>query len=156
VGKKIVDALRQQAGIVPEVVEESEAVETFQKPEPPEPKEFFQQPEIQYSQDEQEIDIPANVAVLKQLMAKLPPGITKHTGAQIIRQTMEALGIPMKSVLQEAQAFQDSLTDSVEECQENIAEYKRQINTMEAQTKKLQKLSASLNDIISLFVQLEV
>ena len=48
-------------------------------------------------------EIPTNVAVLKQLISKLPSGVTKQTGAQIIKQTMEALGISMNSVLQEAQ-----------------------------------------------------
>ena len=46
---------------------------------------------------------------LKKLIAKLPSGVTRQTGAQIIKQTMEALGISMKSVLQDAQQVQENL-----------------------------------------------
>ncbi len=45
----------------------------------------------------------------------------------IIKQTMEALGISMKSVLQEAQQVQEGLNNSVTECHGNIQEYKKQI-----------------------------
>ena len=51
----------------------------------------------------------------------------KQTGAQIIRQTMEALGISMKNVLQEAQQVQESLNNSSRECQASIMEYKKQL-----------------------------
>jgi len=98
-------------------------------------------------------DIPTNVSVLKQLIGQLPSGVTKQTGAQIIRQTMEALGIPMKSVLQEAQQVQESLTNSSRECQASIMEYRRQIGVLEKQSQKFQKQYAALNDIISLFLQ---
>ena len=53
-----------------------------------------------------QFEIPSNVAVLKKLISQLPSGVTRQTGAQIIKQTMEALGISMKSVLQDAQAVQ--------------------------------------------------
>ncbi|MDR1327950.1 MAG: hypothetical protein LBJ74_06045 [Heliobacteriaceae bacterium] len=98
-------------------------------------------------------EIPTNVAVLRQLISQLPSGVTKQTGAQIIKQTMEALGISMKSVLQEAQQVQESLTNSSKECQSSIAEYKRQIIVLEQQSQKFQKQYSALNDIISLFVQ---
>jgi hypothetical protein len=99
------------------------------------------------------LEIPTNVAVLKQLITQLPTGVTKQTGAQIIKQTMEALGISMKSVLQEAQQVQESLNSSARECQANILENKRQISILEKQTQKYQKQYAVLNDIISLFIQ---
>ena len=54
-------------------------------------------------------EMPANIAVLKKLISQLPSGVSRHTGAQIIKQTMEALGISMKSVLQDAQQVQESL-----------------------------------------------
>ena len=38
---------------------------------------------------------------LKQLITKLPAGVTKQTGATIIKQTMEALGVSMTALLQE-------------------------------------------------------
>lgn len=101
----------------------------------------------------EEMDLPANVAVLKQLISQLPSGVSKHTGAMIIKQTMEALGIPMNNVLQEAQQVQESINQSARECQNSILEYKKQINILEAQTQKYQKQYAAVNDIISLFIQ---
>ena len=56
-----------------------------------------------------DMELPANVGVLKQLITKLPAGVSKQTGALIIKQTMEALGISMPSVLQEAQQVQEKL-----------------------------------------------
>ena len=100
-----------------------------------------------------DMELPANVAVLKQLTAKLPSGVSKQTGAQIIKQTMEALGISMAGVLQEAQQVQESLNQSARDCQNNILEYKKQINVLEAQAHKYQKQFAVVNDIISLFIQ---
>ena len=98
-------------------------------------------------------EIPTNVAVLKQLISKLPSGVTKQTGAQIIKQTMEALGISMTSVLQEAQQVQEGLNNSARDCQSTIIEYRKQINLLEKQAQKYQRQYAALNDIISLFIQ---
>ncbi len=103
-----------------------------------------------------DFEIPSNVAVLKQLIAKLPAGVTKQTGALIIKQTMEALGISMKSVLQEAQKVQEGLNNSSRECQASIIEYKKQISILEKQAQKYQRQYAALNDIISLFVQTNI
>ena len=58
-----------------------------------------------YANDIYNFEVPNNVAVLKKLIAKLPSGVTRQTGAMIIKQTMEALGISMRSVLQEAQQY---------------------------------------------------
>ena len=98
-------------------------------------------------------EMPANIAVLKKLISQLPSGVSRHTGAQIIKQTMEALGISMKGVLQEAQQVQESINASARECQNNIAEYKRQISMLENQTQKLHRQYSMVNDIISLFIQ---
>ena len=103
-----------------------------------------------------DFEIPSNVAVLKQLITKLPAGVTKQTGAMIIKQTMEALGISMKSVLQEAQQVQEGLNNSSRECQASIMEYKKQIGILEKQAQKYQRQYAALNDIISLFVQTNI
>ena len=100
-----------------------------------------------------DMNLPANVAALKQLITKLPTGVSKQTGALIIKQTMEALGISMTSVLQEAQQIQEQLNQSVRECQTNVIEYKKQINTLELQAQKYQRQFAAINDIISLFIQ---
>lgn len=98
-------------------------------------------------------EIPGNIAVLKKLITTLPSGVTKYTGAQIIKQTMEALGISMKSVLQEAQQVQDGLSNSTRECHSTIQEYKKQIVLLEKQAQNYQRQYAALNDLISLFVQ---
>ena len=98
-------------------------------------------------------EMPSNIAVLKKLISQLPSGVSRHTGAQIIKQTMEALGISMKSVLQDAQQVQDSLKVSARECQSSIQEYKKQILTLEKQSQNYQKQYSALNDLISLFIQ---
>ena len=61
------------------------------------------------------IALPPNVQILKGLINSLPVGVTKQTGAQIIRQTLEAMGIPMNGVLKEAQMFQEELNSSTRE-----------------------------------------
>jgi len=98
-------------------------------------------------------EMPANIAVLKKLISQLPSGVSRHTGAQIIKQTMEALGISMKSVLQDAQQVQENLKVSARECQGTIQEYKKQILTLEKQSQSYQKQYSALNDLISLFIQ---
>ncbi|MBQ6516561.1 hypothetical protein IJI31_05215 [bacterium] len=98
-------------------------------------------------------EMPNNIAVLKKLISQLPSGVTRHTGAQIIKQTMEALGISMKSVLTEAQQVQESLKVSAKECQTTIQEYKKQIVALEKQSQTYQKQYGALNDLISLFIQ---
>ncbi len=99
-----------------------------------------------------EFNIPSNVAVLKRLITQLPQGVSKQTGAQIIRQTMEALGISMSTVLSEAQNFQDGLNTSVRDCVSTIQEYKNNIKNLEKQVSDYQKQSAQVNDLISLFI----
>lgn len=108
-----------------------------------------------YADDLYNFEIPNNVAVLKKLIAKLPSGVTRQTGALIIKQTMEALGISMKSVLQEAQQLQEQLNTSAKECQATISEYKRQIVTLEEQAQSYKKQYNNLNELVSLFIQTE-
>lgn len=172
VGKKIVEALKQQSDIeiqnvietpVTETEEFSSAVDDFDNNDMTVEQHFsipntmsFSTPVVEKESFSDEIDnfeIPTNVAVLKQLISQLPAGVSKQTGAQIIKQTMEALGISMKSVLQEAQQVQENLNNSTKECQASIMEYRKQIGLLERQSQKFQKQYAALNDIISLFVQ---
>ena len=96
-------------------------------------------------------EYPTNVAILNNLIAKLPVGVSKQTGALIIRQTMEALGIPMNSVIQEAKQVQENLTHKASECQQNIIDYKKQINILEVQSMQFQRQAIAMNDIIALF-----
>lgn len=115
----------------------------------------YQQPQMQdsFMSELDTFEIPGNIAVLKKLITQLPAGVTRHTGAQIIKQTMEALGISMKSVLQEAQQVQDGLNNSAKECYSTIQEYKKQIMILEKQAQSHQKQYAALNELISLFIQ---
>ena len=98
------------------------------------------------------LTIPANVATLKNLINNLPVGVTKQTGAQIIKQTLEAMGIPMNSVLKEAQVFQEELNSSTRECMVKIQEYKTQIMQLEASVQDYQQNITQVNDIVSLFL----
>ncbi len=97
-------------------------------------------------------DMPANVAVLKRLITQLPAGVTKQTGAQIIRQTIEALGISMNNVLQEAQQVQDTLNGSIKDCMSKIQEYKTNILHLERHAQDYQRQVSQINDLISLFI----
>lgn len=101
------------------------------------------------------IAMPPNVATLKNLIATLPSGVTKQTGAQIIRQTLEAMGLPMTNVLKEAQSVQDDLKSSTRECMLKIQEYKTQILQLENSVQDYQKNISQINDIISLFLLTE-
>lgn len=125
--------------------------------EPPMEPQFtnYQQvpPSDSFMKELDNFEIPGNIAVLKKLITTLPSGVTKYTGAQIIKQTMEALGISMKSVLQEAQQVQDGLSNSTRECHTSIQEYKKQIILLEKQAQNYQRQYAALNDLISLFIQ---
>ena len=186
VGKRIVDALKQQSDMeIQNVVENSEETSTdsfndnsfdeleysYNEEAPKEPEIIPEQPvysepaytnHMMFTQPQpvqEELDdfeIPNNIAVLKQLISQLPAGVSKQTGAQIIKQTMEALGISMKSVLQEAQQVQENLNNSTRECQASIVEHKKQISMLERQTQKFQRQYNSLNDVISLFVQTNI
>lgn len=117
---------------------------------------FMTDPQRQSSESDINADnfeMPSNIAVLRKLISQLPSGVSRHTGAQIIKQTMEALGISMKSVLQDAQQVQEGLKSSARECQGTIQEYKKQILALEKQSQNYQKQYSALNDLISLFIQ---
>ena len=103
-------------------------------------------------QSTSQVSIPANVATLRNLINSLPVGVTKQTGAQIIRQTLEAMGIPMNSILKEAQVFQEELNSSTRECMIKIQEYKTQIMQLEASVQEYQQNMNQVNDIVSLFL----
>lgn len=107
---------------------------------------------IENEEDVEEFEMPNNINVLKRLISQLPTGVPRQTGAQIIRQTIEALGIPMKTVLQDAQRVRDCLNSSIKDCNYTIQEYKTNIRTLEKQAGSYQKQLNKLNDIIGLFV----
>ena len=107
---------------------------------------------IDNEDDVEEFEMPNNINVLKRLISQLPTGVPRQTGAQIIRQTIEALGIPMKTVLQDAQRVRDCLNSSIKDCNYTVHEYKNNIRTLEKQAASYQKQLNKLNDIIGLFV----
>ncbi len=107
---------------------------------------------IDNDDDVEEFEMPNNINVLKRLISQLPTGVPRQTGAQIIRQTIEALGIPMKTVLQDAQRVRDCLNSSIKDCNYTIQEYKNNIRTLEKQAASYQKQLNKLNDIIGVFV----
>ena len=107
---------------------------------------------IQHSNVQVDFEYSNNVSILKHLISKLPAGVTKQTGAVIIRQTMEALGIPMKTVIQEAQQMQQALAARTRECQKNIIDCRKQIATLEIKVQQYQKQTVAMNDIINLFI----
>ena len=176
VGKRIVDALKEQSSIEvnnitnpvePEIqfadnsFEEDNNFEfssndnAYFEPQAA-PMNFSVLEKESFANDLEGFEIPTNVAVLKQLINQLPAGVSRQTGAQIIKQTMEALGISMKGVLQEAQQVQENLNSSSRECQASIMEHKKQIGILEKQSQRYQKQYAALNEIISLFVQTNI
>ena len=98
------------------------------------------------------INIPQNIQILKSLIGTLPVGVTKQTGAQIIRQTLEAMGLPMNGVLKEAQEVQEELNSSTRECMVKIQEYKTHIMQLEQSVQEYQKNITQINDLVSLFL----
>ena len=122
-------------------IKEEPQVTTFTQPQVSEPLSGAKQ-----------FDMPPNVAVLKRLITQLPSGVTKQTGAQIIKQTMEALGISMNTVLHEAQKVQDDMNESIKNCMTSIQEYKNNIKNLEKQGLDYQRQVNQLNDLISLFI----
>lgn len=104
-----------------------------------------------FNQMQYEFELPGNVAILNRLISKLPTGVSKQTGAVIIRQTMEALGISMDSVIQEAKNVQDTLTNNARECQRAILDYRKQISELEVKSQQYQRQAVTMNDVINLF-----
>lgn len=93
-----------------------------------------------------------NVKTLIGLVDGLPEDVSKQRGAQIIRMTMEAMGIAMEDVLSEAQASQSEMLDAVRANIKKIEEYKSVIRKLEADIKFYQGKANELSEIIDLFI----
>ena len=93
-----------------------------------------------------------NVQTLIRLVNELPEGVTKQTGAQIIRLTMEAMGISMEEVLSEAQSAQSDMLDAVRANIKKIEEFKTVIRKLEHDIKFYQGKANELSEIIDLFI----
>lgn len=94
----------------------------------------------------------SNIDTLVELVTKLPPGVTKQTGAQIIRHTMEAMGIPMNHVLSKAQLVQEELEQGIRNNVNTIEEHRSKIKTLDHEIQQFRKKAHDLEDIISLFI----
>lgn len=99
-----------------------------------------------------EAEFSSNVRTLIRLVSDLPEGVTKQTGAQIIRLTMEAMGISMEDVLTEAQSAQSEMLDAVRANIKKIEEYKTVIRKLESDIKYYQGKANELSEIIDLFI----
>lgn len=96
-----------------------------------------------------------NVDLVNNLITKLPTGITKQTGARIIRQTMEAMGVSMNGVFTEAQKIQESLAGKIKGNIEKMEGYKNSIRGLEKEVKVCRKQSQELSELINLFIMSE-
>jgi hypothetical protein len=94
----------------------------------------------------------SNIDTLVDLVTKLPPGVTKQTGAQIIRHTMEAMGIPINQVLTKAQMFQEGLEHSIKNNINVIEDHREKIKLLDQEIQQFRKKAHDLEDIISLFI----
>lgn len=99
-----------------------------------------------------DFDLPPNIEMLKRLIVQLPAGVTRQTGAQIIRQTMEAMGLSINSVLSEAQMVQESLSSSAKDSINTIEEYKNNIKILERKIQNYKKQADQLGELINLFI----
>lgn len=93
-----------------------------------------------------------NVKTLIRLVSDLPDGVTKQTGAQIIRLTMEAMGIQMQEVLGEAQTAQNDMLEKVRTNIKKIEELKAIQRKLEGDIKIFQGKANELSEIIDLFI----
>jgi len=126
--------------------------------EQPRPKRFVEMPKRQLERisinqaPQTDYTLSGNVDILRRLISQLPAGVTRQTGAQIIRQTMEAMGISMNSVLSEAQMVQENLGNSAKDCLNTIEEYKNNIQILERKVQNYKKQADQLGDLINLFI----
>ena len=136
----------------------------------PEERHYHEQPRDHYRPEERE-PIPqvrdertpprqtdlfnSNVETLIRLVSTLPPGVTRQTGAQIIRQTMEAMGISMADVLSDAQNAQARLHKYTKDNFNRIEEYKLLVRQLDDDIQYYQRKSKELDDLINLFILCE-
>ena len=105
-----------------------------------------------YYEQEQNNANSSDIDTLLNLISQLPSGVTKQTGAIIIRQTMEAMGISMNNLLTDAQSVQEDLENSIKDNVNVIEEYRNKIKILEKEIQKFRKKAHELEDIISLFI----
>ena len=94
----------------------------------------------------------SNVETLIKLVGGLPAGVSRQTGAQIIKQTMEAMGISMSEVLADAQQALGRLHNFTKENYNIIEEHKILIRRLEDDIQYFHHKAKELDEIINLFV----
>ena len=104
-----------------------------------------------YAQDSSGVSS-SNVDTLVDLVTKLPPGVTKQTGAQIIRHTMEAMGISMDKVLSNAQKAQENMNQEIKNNINEIEEHREKIKFLDQEIHLYRKKVQDLESIINLFI----
>lgn len=98
------------------------------------------------------ITVSNNVQTLQRLVNELPEGVSRQSGAQIIRLTMEAMGIATDGVLSEAQSAQTELLEAVRSNIKRIEDYKAAIAKLETDIKQHQGKANELSEMIDLFI----
>ena len=164
VGKKIVEALKQDEDEL-KILDDNNETMNFTQPMKSsadttfEPKIDLSASTISSQQDIHDtqieisgLELPDNVMMLVKLINQLPAGVNRQVGAQIIRQTIEAMGISMKSVLSEAQYIQEDLGNATKDCINTIEEYKNNIKILEQKITTYKRQAAKLGELINLFV----
>lgn len=99
-----------------------------------------------------QVETSSNIEILMGLVSQLPSGVTRQTGAQIIRQTMEAMGFSMNKVLKEAQFAQDEFANAIKNNINTIEEYRNNIKNLEKDVQRFRRKAEELEDLISLFI----
>ncbi len=167
VGKRIIETLKNKEN-APEI-EEIVDIEPGEKIEPVEDNEKIEEEGVEVAENikalEKELECEpevnaaesanprgSDIDTLLHLISRLPSGVTKQTGALIIRQTMEAMGISMNNVLSNAQSVQEELENNIRDNVNVIEEYRTKIKILEQEIQKFRKKAHELEDIISLFI----
>lgn len=158
VGKRIIEALRTNKA------EETENISGFEPQnqnnyydnQEPEYKDYSSYSEENYKEQKNYANKAAanssSIDILIDLITKLPSGVTKQTGAQIIRHTMEAMGIPMNKVLANAQMAQEELEQGVRNNINIIEEHRTKIKLLDQEIQQYKQKVQDLENIISLFI----
>lgn len=148
-GLKLVAALQNQTDAEGNYIEET-IVAPVEKTEIKPDK-----PALQINVSSDNYVLSENVTKLIHLVNSLPPDVSKQTGAIIIKQTMEAMGISMKDLMIEAKQVQENINTNIRSCMSDIEEAKASIKNLESQIGDYKNLSTELNDLVGLFIVTE-
>jgi len=146
-GSKLVAALQSQTDESGDFIEEPIKIHEEKVTLNPEP--------VQINISSDNYVLSENVTKLIHLVNSLPADVSKQTGAIIIKQTMEAMGISMKDLMIEAKQVQENINSNIRNCMSDIEEAKASIKNLESQIGSYKNLSTELNDLVGLFIMTE-